>query len=68
MADLSHISMIEYEETLGPYRTPKVALYNNTKLTADEAFKFVRAGEYNVNVLELDKRQWIALFKNGIEC
>lgn len=65
--DLSHISMIEYEEHLGPYLTPKVALFNNTKLTADEAFRFVEAGEYNDNIVVLYKSQWLALFKNGVE-
>ena len=64
---LPHISMIEYEEHLGPYVTPKVALFNNTKLTSDEAFSKVRAGEYNDNILVLYKSQWIALFNNGKE-
>ena len=64
-ADLSHIGLIEYDEHLGPYQMPKVALFNNTKLTADEAFEFIRAGEYNDNIVILEKRQWVALFKNG---
>lgn len=64
-ANLSHIGMIEYEENLGPYLMPKVALFNNTKLTPAEAFKFIRAGEYNDNIVILEKSQWIALFKNG---
>ena len=67
MADLSHIGMLEYEEHLGPYRMPKVALFNQNKLTADEAFRFVQAGEYNDNIVVLEKSQWIALFKNGME-
>lgn len=65
---LSHISMIEYEEHLGPYAEPKIALFNNTKLTPDEAFSKVRAGEYDDNILVLYKSQWMALFKNEMEC
>lgn len=65
--NLSHIGMIEFEERLGPYVRPKVALFNNTKLTADEAFAKIQAGEYNDNIIVLEKRQWIALFKNGKE-
>ncbi len=65
--NLSHIGMIEFEEHLGPYVMPKVALFNNTKLTADEAFAKIRAGDYNDNIVVLEKRQWIALFKNGKE-
>jgi hypothetical protein len=65
--ELSHISLLEYEEVLGPYTTPMVALFNNTKLTPDEAFKKVRAGQYDKNVLTLCKSQWLALFKNETE-
>lgn len=65
--DLSHIMMLEYVEELGPYQSPKVALFNSNKLTADEAFRFVQAGKYNDNIVVLEKRQWISLFKNGVE-
>ena len=65
--DLSHIKMFECVEELGPYQMPKVVLFNNNKLTADEAFRCVQAGEYNDNIVVLEKRQWIALFKNGEE-
>lgn len=65
--DLSHIRMLECEEQLGPYRMPKVVLFNQNKLTADEAFRFVQAGEYNDNIVVLEKRQWIALFRDGKE-
>lgn len=63
--DTSHITMFECVEELGPYQMPKVVLFNKNKLTADEAFRFVRAGEYNDNIVVLEKRQWVALFKNG---
>ena len=63
--DLSHIGIIEYEEHNGPYRWPKVALFNNTKFTADEAFAQIRSGEYSDNIVIMEKRQWVELFKNG---
>lgn len=65
--DLSHIKMLEYEEILGPYVTPMVAIFNADKLSPDEAFAKVRAGEYDPNILTMPKRQWTALFKNGKE-
>lgn len=65
--DLSHIGMLEYEESLGPYLSPMVALYNTAKLSADEAFAKVRAGKYDPDVLILHREQWISLFKNGKE-
>lgn len=64
---LSHIEMLECVEECGPYKRPRVVLFNKNNLTADEAFHFVRSGEYNDNVLILDKSQWISLFKNGVE-
>ena len=63
--NLSHVGMLEFEEHLGPYVMPKVALFNNTHLTADEAFAKIRSGEYDKNILVMEKGQWIALFKNG---
>lgn len=59
--------MLEYEETIGPYLMPKVALFNGSKLTADEAFRIISAGDYNDHIVILEKRQWISLFKNGNE-
>lgn len=64
---LSHIGILECVEELGPYKMPKVVLFNKNKLTSDEAFHFVRSGEYNDNVLILNKSQWVSLFENGIE-
>lgn len=63
--DLSHIMMFEVEEVLGPYRSPKVVLYNKNKISQKDALYAVRAGEYNDNVLCLDKRQFVALFRDG---
>ena len=65
--DLSHVMMFEFEEVCGPHRTPKVVLFNQNKISQDEALRFVDAGEYNENVVVLEKRQWIALFRDGKE-
>ena len=65
MADLSHIKMFECEEHLGPYLRPKVVLFNSNRISLEEAFKYVRAGEFNENVLCLDKIQFISLFRDG---
>lgn len=63
-SNLSHIGLLEYEEHLGPYVMPKVALYNKTKFSADAAFTKVRSGEYDDNIVILEKQQWLSLFKN----
>lgn len=64
MLDLSHIKMLECVEELGPYRMPKVVLFNSSKLSPEEAFVKVQAGEYDDNIVVLEKRQWEALFLN----
>lgn len=61
---LSHISLIEFKEHVGPYTTEKVVLYNENNITEAEALRIVKADEYNENVLCLPKKQWLALFKN----
>lgn len=59
---LSHIRMFETEEDLGFCRTRKVILYNQNKITEDEAFRHVQAEEYNDNIVVLNRRQFDALF------
>lgn len=65
--DLSHIKVIEYDEEIGPYRREMVALFNENKISLEDAVRLVRAGEYNDNVLWIPSRQFVALFRDGRE-
>lgn len=65
--DLSHIMLLEVVETVGPYSSEKVILFNQNKVTEKEALHAVKADEYNENVLVMTKRQWISLFRDGRE-
>ena len=66
--NLSHIMLLEVTEDYGPLQIPKVILFNENKLTEDEALRIVKAGEYNDNVLCIPKSQWLSLFKDGAGC
>lgn len=65
--DLSHIMMFEVEEDYGSFQLPKIVLFNENRITQEDAMRLVRAGEYNDNVLVLPKKQWLSLFCNGKE-
>lgn len=67
MADLSHIMMFEIEEDYGPLQFSKVVLFNENRITQEEALRLVRAGEYNDNVLVIPEKQFISLFLDGKE-
>lgn len=60
-----HIMLIEYEEVFGSCRMEKVALINTNYISVEEAFQFIRAGEYNANIITMYKTQWTQIFKNG---
>lgn len=62
--DLSHVSVIEYEEGYGSLQLEMVALFNHEKITTEDAFRYVRSGEYNDYVLCIPKRQFVALLRN----
>ena len=64
---LEQVKMFEVTEVLGPYETPKVVLFNKNRISYDEALWCVRAGEYNDNVVCLEKRQFYAIFRDGKE-
>lgn len=65
--DLSHIKMFEVEEDYGSFTRPQVVLFNQNRISLEDAVRHVRAGEYNKNVLVLPKQQWISLFCDGKE-
>ena len=65
--DLSHVMMLEVEHHIGPYRMEEVVLFNSNRISEEEAYQLVQAGEYNDNVLCIPKKQWISLFNNGEE-
>lgn len=65
--DLSHLMLLDIDEDYGSVRASKVVLFNENRVTQEEAIRVVRAGEYNDNVLIIPKRQWISLFLNAEE-
>ena len=67
MADLSHIKIFEIEEDYGPLQFSKVVLFNENRITQEEAMRLVQAGEYNDNVLVIPEKQFIFLFLDGKE-
>ena len=58
---------IEFTESWGPIEQEMVALYNDNRISEEEALKVVKAGDYNDNVLVIPRRQWLSLFRNGKE-
>ena len=64
---LEQVKMFECTEVLGPYERPKVVLFNKNRISRDEALWCVRAGEYNENVVCLEKGQFLAVFRDGKE-
>lgn len=66
-AAMSHIKAFEIEKDLGFCRIRKVVLFNQKKISEDEALRHVQAEEYNDNVVVLENRQWVSLFLNK-EC
>ena len=65
MTNLSHIMRIEFEEECGPYTFERVALFNKNNITEEDAWRAIRAGEYNPNVLVMTKSQWESVFQAG---
>ena len=60
---LEQVKMFECVEEIGPYERPKVVLFNKSKISYDEALYCVRAGEYNPNVICLERDQFYAVFR-----
>ena len=65
--DLSHIKMFEVEEDCGSFRRPQIVLFNQNRISLEDALRHVRTGEYNKNVLVMPKQQWLSLFCDGKE-
>lgn len=60
---MEHISIIEIEEKYGQSLTiEKVVLFNNHRLTQDEAMRIVRSSAYSPYVIVLSKKQYMGLF------
>lgn len=65
MEEMSHVGVLEIEERYGRALTiEKVVLFNQKKLSEEEAMKVVRAGEYSPYVLMMPKAQYLGLFCN----
>lgn len=62
--NLSHIMLLEIEEDYGSFQVPKVILFNEKKVSQEDALRLVQAGEYSDNVLCIPKSQWFSLFLN----
>lgn len=67
MQNLGHISVIEFEEIYGKLKIEKVAIFNANKISEEEALKMIHLAEYNENILVMDKKQWINIFRNGTD-
>lgn len=62
---LQHIMRIpDIEHINGPYIEKTTLLFNQEKLTEDEAYGLLRRGECSPYALELPERQWRGLFRN----
>lgn len=65
--DLSHISLMEIEEDYKSFQIQKVVLFNNNRVTEEEALRILKSGEYHPSVIALPKLQWEQLFLNREE-
>lgn len=65
MKILGNINVVEFSESYGNIKFEKVAIFNANMISEDDALKMIKAGEYNANVLIMDKKQWINIFCNG---
>lgn len=67
MADLSHIKIFEMEENYGSIQFSKVVLFNENRISKEDATQLIRAGEHNDNMLVIPKTQFTSLFLDGKE-
>lgn len=65
IASLPHVQLLEATEMIGPYKMEKIILFNCNQINQETAIRYVEAGEYNPNVVVLEKAQWITMFRDG---
>ena len=62
---VGNIHVIYFSECYGSVEIDKVAVFNANRISEDAALQMVKSGEYDSNVLVMDKKQWINIFCDG---